>query len=395
MTVVALVCPLFMGRQLTLASSGLPSGLWLSVRGLKGQNVRPGLHSPVKSCPPLEAKTAGMVTNREQVSTSVRKFIGYPTLAGKVATQLMSGRNVESRTTFLEFEAGPGVLTRSLLNAGAHVIALESNKSFLPKLKSLKKEFESQLEVVRCNFIKLDANPYGLLKESELCSETLFKNLGIFEVPWTADIPLKVVGIVPRKEERVFLWRLIYFLYECSSIYNYGRIELNLFVSERMYKVFVAKPPDKRTYQSLSVLWQTACDIHLLHKEPCSSFLINSKNSYSIPNSANEHLYLVRLTPRKDLFTDFLTISNSRIFVMMVKQCFAKSTSRLLNKLNLWTYENAKNLLRELEIPENAVAGGLYPEAYKSLFELMEQSNQIDQSLFCDVDLLADDSILF
>ncbi|XP_063162170.1 dimethyladenosine transferase 2, mitochondrial [Candoia aspera] len=396
MTVVASVFPVLMGRQLTLTASGLPSGLRLSVRGLKGHSVRSGLHSPGKSCPPLGAKTARMVTNREQVSTSVRKFVCSPTLAGNVASLLTSGRNFEeSRTFLLEFEAGPGILTRKLLNAGAHVIALESNKSFLPNLESLKKEFESQLEVVHCNFIKLDANPYGLLKESELCSETLFKNLGIFEVPWTADIPLKVVGIVPRKQERLYLWRLTYFLYECSSIYNYGRIELNLFVSERMYKVFVAKPPDKRTYQSLSVLWQTACDIHLLHKEPCSSFLTNSKNSCSIPNSENEHLYLVRLTPRKDLFTDFLTTTNSRVFVMMVKQCFAKSTSKLLNKLNLWTFENAKNLLRELEIPENATAGGLYPEAYKSLFELMEQSNRIDQSLFYDVDLLADDSLIF
>ncbi|KAL7987512.1 hypothetical protein Chor_006431 [Crotalus horridus] len=297
MVFVALASPLFMGRQLTVVASTLHSGLRFSVRGLKGQRVTSGLRSLEKSCS-LEAEIAEMVINAEQDSRSDRSFIVCPQLAHKVASQVTRGINFEeSRTFLMEFDAGPGVLTRKLLNTGAHVIALENNKSFLPNLE---------------------------------------------------------VGIV-----------------------------------------FVAKPPDKKYYQTLSVLWQTACDIHLLHKEPCSSFLTTSRKKSLGSNSANEHLYLVQLTPRKDLFTDFLTTDNSKIFIMMLKQCFGKASTKLLNKLNLWTYENAKNLLTELEIPEDVTAGGLYPEAYKSLFERMEQSNRIDRSLFCDIDLLADDSVIF
>uniref|UniRef100_A0A2D4KCK0 rRNA adenine N(6)-methyltransferase n=1 Tax=Micrurus paraensis TaxID=1970185 RepID=A0A2D4KCK0_9SAUR len=389
MTFVASVSPLFGGRQLTLAASTLRS----SVRGLKGPRVRLGLHN-LKNNYSLKGEIAEMVANAERDSTSDRRFLACFLSAHKVASQLTRGRNLETSKTFvLEFEAGPGVLTRKLLNTGAHVIALESNKSFLPNLESLKKEFENQLEVVHSNFIKLDGNPYALLK-GELCSETLFNNLRIFEVPWTSDVPLKVVGILPPKDERIFIWRYTYFLYECSSIYNYGRIELNLFVSERMYKVFVAKPPDKKFYQTLSVLWQTACDIQLLHKVPCSSFLTTSRKKSLGSNSGNELSYLVQLTPRKDLFTDFLTTANSKTFITMVKQCFGKASAKLHNKLNLWTYEDARNLLRELEIPEDVTAGSLYPEAYKSLFERMEQSNRIDQSLFCDIDLLADDGVI-
>uniref|UniRef100_A0A670ZF98 rRNA adenine N(6)-methyltransferase n=1 Tax=Pseudonaja textilis TaxID=8673 RepID=A0A670ZF98_PSETE len=328
MTFVASICPLFGGRQLTLAASTLRS----SVRGLKGQSVRLGLHNLEKN-DSLKGEIAEMVANAERDSTSDRRFLACPLSARKVASQLTRGRNLEqSKTYLLEFEAGPGVLTRKLLNTGAHVIALESNKSFLPNLESLKKEFENQLEVVHSNFIKLDGNPYALLK-GELCSETLFNNLRIFEVPWTSDVPLKVVGIVPTKDERSFIWRYTYFLYECSSIYNYGRIELNLFVSERMYKVFVAKPPDKKFYQALSVLWQTACDIQLLHKVPGSSFLTTSRKKSSRSNSVNELLYLVQLTPRKDLFTDFLTTANSKTFISMVKQCFGKASTKLHNKL--------------------------------------------------------------
>ncbi|XP_013907781.1 PREDICTED: dimethyladenosine transferase 2, mitochondrial, partial [Thamnophis sirtalis] len=328
MTFVALVSLLFGGRQLTLSASTLRSGLRFSVRGLKGQSVKPGLRNLKKASSPRD-EIAQMVANAEQHSFSDRRFLVCPFATRKVASQLTRGRNFENPKTFLlEFEAGPGVLTRKLLDTGVHVIALESNKSFIPNLESLKKEFESRLEVVHSNFVKLDSNPYALLK-GELCSETLFNNLKIFEVPWTSDVPLKVVGIVPSKDERAFFWKFIYFLYECSSIYSYGRIELNLFVSERMYKIFLAKPPDKKTYQALGVLWQAACDIHLLHKVPCSSFLTTSRKKSSGSNSVNELLYLVQLTPRKDLFTDFLTTDNSKTFIMMVKQCFGKASTKL------------------------------------------------------------------
>lgn len=61
------------------------------------------------------------------------------------------------------------------------------------------------------------------------------------DVYFLTDVPLKVVGIVPQKRERNLLWKLIYALYERNSIYKYGRTELNLFVSEKEYKVFMYK----------------------------------------------------------------------------------------------------------------------------------------------------------
>lgn len=51
------------------------------------------------------------------------------------------------------------------------------------------------------------------------------------------DVPVKVFGILPQRKERNMLWRLLFVLYECNSIYKYGRVELNLFMSEKEYKV--------------------------------------------------------------------------------------------------------------------------------------------------------------
>lgn len=53
------------------------------------------------------------------------------------------------------------------------------------------------------------------------------------------DVPVKIFGILPHRKERNTLWRLIFALYECNSIYRYGRIELNFFISEKEYQVCI------------------------------------------------------------------------------------------------------------------------------------------------------------
>lgn len=51
------------------------------------------------------------------------------------------------------------------------------------------------------------------------------------------DIPVKVVGILPLRNERGMLLKMVYALFERLSVYRYGRIELNLFISEKEYLV--------------------------------------------------------------------------------------------------------------------------------------------------------------
>lgn len=51
------------------------------------------------------------------------------------------------------------------------------------------------------------------------------------------DIPVKVVGILPQRNERGMLLKMVYALFERLSVYRYGRIELNLFISEKEYLV--------------------------------------------------------------------------------------------------------------------------------------------------------------
>lgn len=68
-------------------------------------------------------------------------------------------------------------------------------------------------------------------------SNTYCKILKILLHTIETDVPLKIFGIVPQQLERNKLWRLLFAMYECSSIYRYGRVELNLFISEKEYTV--------------------------------------------------------------------------------------------------------------------------------------------------------------
>ncbi|XP_040455431.1 dimethyladenosine transferase 2, mitochondrial [Falco naumanni] len=361
---------------------GLSPCWWVTARRAAGQWPSPGLRVPEA------AETERLVQELHRPGVSLRRFIACPQLARTVQRCLRSGAGPGAQCVVLECAPGPGILTRTLLNAGVRVVALESNSAFLPNLQSLENSLDGQLKVIYGDFFRLDPLVTGMVKPPAVCSDKLFEAMGVAAVPWRADLPVKVFGILPQKKERNVLWRLLFALYECNSIYRYGRVELNVFVSEKEYKVLTAKPGDVRAYQALTVLWQVGCEIELLHSEPWSSFITNLKNgALAVPKTMwlpNDHLCLIRLTPQQNLFTGSLKPTNSSNFIFMVKQCFAKPRSRVMDKLNSWSLDDAGKLLRELEIPENAESRSLYPEDYKRLFEALQNSSMFAETWFHD-----------
>ncbi|KAF4083772.1 hypothetical protein AMELA_G00120390 [Ameiurus melas] len=338
---------------------------------------------PLSRYDPLDLGEVEENTRKALTCKHLRRFIIDPELA-RVVTEHLTPDIDEGKAVIFECNPGPGVLTRTLLNCGAHrVVALESDKSFLPELQ-LECKLDGQLQVIHCDFFKLDPIGQGSMKPPAMFSEKLFTDLRISEVPWTADVPVKVVGILSQRNERNMLWKLVYALYERLSVFRYGRVELIMFISEREYTKLAARPGDYRNYQALSALWQMACDIELLHQEPWSSFVTASKHGGpAIPKSThvpNDHLCLVRITPREDLFSSSITPFNSSTLVMMVKQCLTKRRCRLIDKLNSWSTGSGTDLLLQMGLFEDVMTGQISPSEYKRLFELMEKSEEFKQS---------------
>ena len=61
-------------------------------------------------------------------------------------------------------------------------------------LKELENRLDGQLEVVHCDFFKLDPIGQGTMRPPAMYTEKLFTDLGISEVPWTAGELLILIG---------------------------------------------------------------------------------------------------------------------------------------------------------------------------------------------------------
>ncbi|XP_053567019.1 dimethyladenosine transferase 2, mitochondrial [Bombina bombina] len=318
-----------------------------------------------------------------------RRFIADPALAQIVLKSLKPWDQKGASPLIIECNPGPGIVTRMLLDTGARVAALESNTRFHPSLKALQNGCDGQLEVVHCDFFRLDPLGQGTMCRPAMYSDELFESLGQLPVPWTEDVPIKVFGFLPHKNERNMLWKNIFSLYERISIYQYGRVQLNMFMSESQYKKLISEPGDMRNYMALSVLYQASCDIELLHMEPWSSFMIPSRfRGMSIPKSAyipNDHLCLVQITPQRNLFNQNFTSRNATSFICMIRQCLAKRKAILADRLNSWDPGNGHKLLSQLQLPDDILAGNIYPQQYKSIFEAMQHSEDFSSLLYNEI----------
>lgn len=314
-------------------------------------------------------------------SVESKRYLTSPRLAETVVQFLL--KEDDPCKLILECNPGPGILTQALIQGGARVIALESDKTFIPHLESLGKKLGGKLHVVHCDFFKLDPRSFGVVKPT-VDSRVLLQDLGIETLPWAKGIPLKVVGIFPAKNEKKLIWKFLHDIYSCTSLYRYGRVELNFFMNEMDCQKIMANPQNRNLYQALSVLWQVACEVKLLHTEPWSSFdkhagggqlaKPESRASEPLEQQTQQNLCFVQFTPRRNLFTQNLTPVNYDVFFHMLKQCFLKRNAKLIHQLHSLSLVDTEDILKKIRQKGTTKVTDMYPADFKHLFETIECS---------------------
>ncbi len=157
--------------------------------------------------------------------------------------------------TCIEVGPGPGGLTRSLLDEGAHVIAIEKDKRCREILEELRAAYPDRLETLEADALTVDAAQLG-----------------------TA--PRRIVANLPYNvgTELLLGW--------LKNITAFETLVL-MFQSEVAQRL--AAPPGTKAYGRLSVLTQWLCDVEIL-------FHVNPK-AFTPPPAVNSTV--VRLIPRQ------------------------------------------------------------------------------------------------
>lgn len=156
--------------------------------------------------------------------------------------------------TCIEVGPGPGGLTRALLDAGAHVIAIEKDKRCREILEELRAAYPDKLETIEADALTIDAAQLGVA-------------------------PRRIVANLPYNvgTELLLGW-----------LRNIGAFECLVLMFQSEVAARLSAPADTKAYGRLSVLTQWLCDVEQL-------FHVNPK-AFTPPPAVNSTV--VRLTPR-------------------------------------------------------------------------------------------------
>ncbi len=185
----------------------------------------------------------------------------------------------------IEVGPGPGGLTRALLEAGAHVIAIEKDARFLPLLQPLIAWSEGRLRIVHGD--ALEADEAALLRSSTASVSPVFGGAVATELPAGTRSAPTSAHIVSNLPYNVGTPLLVKWLKAGA-----WRGDMTLMFQKEVAQRIVARPHED-AYGRLAVLAQARCETHLAFTVPARAFT-------PPPNVASA---VVRLRDRADPYS--------------------------------------------------------------------------------------------
>lgn len=197
-----------------------------------------------------------------------------------------------ARAPCVELGAGLGALTRALLDAGAHVVAIERDRELVPSLRALAALREGRLEVQEADAQTLD---WAQLRERLAA-------------------PVHVFGNLPYQLSS----RILVSLAEAGPAIEHAVLLVQKEVAERL----VAGPPG-RTYGLLSVLVQRRFVARIVRHVPPGAF-------YPRPNVDSTVVALRTRTPQETLCAN---AAEEAAMVQAARAAFAARRKTLRNSV--------------------------------------------------------------
>lgn len=232
----------------------------------------------------------------------------------------------------IEVGPGPGGLTRALLEAGAHVLAIEKDARFLPLLAPLIEWSGGRLRVVHGD--ALEAHEAALLYGPPASRRPSPEHAGgTPAVPIVSNLPYNVGTPLLVKWLKAGAWR--------------G--DMTLMFQKEVAQRIVAKPGSD-AYGRLAVLAQARCDARLEFTVPPRAFTPAPKVASAI----------VRLTDRADAYADLEAIER------VTGAAFGQRRKMLRSALKALTPE-AETLLRDAKLEPTARAEEIDQSGFRAL----------------------------
>lgn len=267
----------------------------------------------------------------------------------------------------LEANAGPGLLSRHLIEAGrvaSRMRLFEHRQCFLPQLRAQVATWPTRLELVEADLLRMHNREEQLLA-------------GITPHPWTHEPEAVLVASLSRVREVGFLRYVLHQLPLGTSLFALGRLAFLLFLSHtEAAHITAARGSNFRHYRDVSILYQLFFHIDVLGQVSRDLFLPPRGGKTQAP------LQLLRLVPRSDLWD--LAGSPERLheLVFFVRQNMVRRTAYVLPCLEKWIPGCGPRLLREGATRVFERMGDLSPERMLRLFLLFSALPEYSQSAF-------------
>ncbi|KAI9136022.1 S-adenosyl-L-methionine-dependent methyltransferase [Paraphysoderma sedebokerense] len=215
----------------------------------------------MKSLPPLPSVNQLLkIYNLSAKQKLSQNFILDQNVTDKIVRLVAGSKKSLSDSLVVEVGPGPGLLTRSLLAAGAtNVVAIEKDPRFLPTLNQLAEATDHRLKIIQGDVLQTSASK--IFSAAHMSESSIDK------------MPIHIAGNLPFGISTVLLFQWLHNLAKRDGLFKYSsNVDMVLMFQKEVAQRITASPQSPERSR-LSVMTQSLCSASLEYIVPGKVFV--------------------------------------------------------------------------------------------------------------------------